>query len=354
MSHSFPPFIEIPFENNNTNPIYIAWGDYDNDNLVDLYICNYFSQPNQLLKNKGNGEFLDVTEKTQIKSTANSVFALWVDLNNDNWLDLFLINYKYENQLFQNNGNGTFQEIYSQTGLCEGHPAIIDIDSDGLLDIYLARGRKLYASSLKNQLFYNSGDFKFLAAPEKSFLTKDGYFDWPNWIDPENDYKPDLFVANTTSDEAKQNHIFRNNGDSTFNQFNLDGLEMGITGDNQFGDLDNDGDQDLIIFEFKGRRFCCCENDNGKYVQRTVSTEFMKESDGHEQEFWESLKLIDFDSDGRLDLQVRIHPIYSENALWIRFYRNLGNFNFVEMENPFSNPAMTWMEDVSWADIDND
>jgi len=352
--NQLPVFKEIPIENDNANPIYVAWGDYNNDNLIDLYICNSFSQPNQLLKNNGNGEFINVTENAQRQNLANSLIALWVDLNDDKWLDLFLINIKYENHLYQNKGDGTFQEIYTQTGLNKGHPAIVDINGDGLLDIYMARGRKLYSSALKNQLFYNSGNFKFIAAPEKSFLIKDEYFDWPNWIDPGNDFKPDLFVANTTSEAAKQNHIFRNNGDSTFNQFNPDAIEIGLTGDNQSGDLDNDGDQDLIIFEFKGHRFCFCENKNGQFVRRTVKTAFMPASDGQEQEFWESLKLIDFDFDGRLDLQVRIHPVYSENALRIRLFRNMGNFNFEEIENVFSPPGINWIEDISWADIDND
>lgn len=102
-----------------------AWGDYDNDGRLDLYITRYFSRPNLLFHNEGNGQFTAVSGAGAIITDANSsVGCSWGDYNKDGWIDMFVCNGQNQNDaLYKNNGNGTFTKIIND-------PVVLD-NNDG-------------------------------------------------------------------------------------------------------------------------------------------------------------------------------------------------------------------------------
>ena len=124
--------------------------DFDNDGWPDLFFANGAdlahgkrSPGNALYRNLGNGKFEDVTAKAGV--AGNGMFATGVtvgDYDNDGFLDIYVTGYG-GNQLFRNNGDGTFTEVTGKAGVggsgWSSSAAWIDYDRDGYLDLFVAR-----------------------------------------------------------------------------------------------------------------------------------------------------------------------------------------------------------------------
>ena len=139
----------------------VAWGDYDNDGFPDVFVSNTAAAPetNELYHNNGNATFTRITAGSIVNDQSYSIAAAWGDYDNDGWLDLFVGNrtvnaaVPQKNFLYHNNGDGTFTRIASgpiveyasNTGGC----AWGDYDNDGFLDLFV---------SAPNALFHNTGN----------------------------------------------------------------------------------------------------------------------------------------------------------------------------------------------------
>jgi len=124
-----------------------AFGDYDNDGDLDLYVANLADTlgapvSNVLYRNDGKGVFEDVTKEAGLEFAEYSLGAVFGDLDNDGYLDLYTITNGGPNILYQNNGNGTFKDVTVSAGVDDvgwgSNAALGDIDNDGYLDIYVA------------------------------------------------------------------------------------------------------------------------------------------------------------------------------------------------------------------------
>jgi hypothetical protein len=260
-----------------------AVGDYDNDGNKDLFVGGVHG--NRLYHNNGDGTFTDVTRKAGIDQPDSqygplwTVGAAWVDVNNDGLLDLFVVNYmswdirtepacmaaggrdycdpkfykKTPNQLFLNNGDGTFRDVSAESGI-RAHPGkgmgagIADFDLDGWMDIFVTNDK------LDNFLFHNKGGGKF---EEVAFETNVALREDAEWIsgmgvdfrDIDNDGYPDIvFVA--LDDETFP--IFRNTGKGDFADITRSS-GMGVLSLPMAGysptvcDFDNDGWKDIFV-----------------------------------------------------------------------------------------------------------
>jgi len=132
----------------------VAWGDYDNDLDLDLFICNDID-PEVLLRNDGGGIFTDVTPP-ELANAGRADGPAWGDYDNDGDLDLYVTNQSEPNKLFRNDGGGSFTDV-SVTPLNDagdGHGcAWADYNEDGLLDLYVCN-----ASDQPDRLFQNQED----------------------------------------------------------------------------------------------------------------------------------------------------------------------------------------------------
>ncbi|PCH67699.1 MAG: hypothetical protein COC01_05295, partial [Bacteroidetes bacterium] len=89
-----------------------TWADYDNDGFLDLFVVNgpASGENNILYNNNGDGTFTKISNDVVVMDSARSVGASWGDYDNDNDLDLYVANYDEENFLYINNGNGSFSK----------------------------------------------------------------------------------------------------------------------------------------------------------------------------------------------------------------------------------------------------
>ena len=125
----------------------VSVGDINNDGLPDVYLT-INRGPNKLYLNKGNFQFEDITESAGVAGTKPwSTGVVMVDINADGFLDIYVCNAgivsgdEQDNELFINNGDGTFSEKAEEYNLADSgittHAAFFDYDLDGDLDVYI-------------------------------------------------------------------------------------------------------------------------------------------------------------------------------------------------------------------------
>ena len=242
----------------------IVQGDYDNDGRPDILVLRggwETPQRKSLLRNNGDGTFTDVTMASGLGKVATGTqTAVWVDIDNDGWLDLFAGNESGQAQLFRNSGKGTFEDVAAAAGVdrrgFNKGVAAADYDNDGWAD--------LYVSNLggTNFLYRNNRDGTFAELARGAGVPGPGQ-GFPTWFfDYDNDGHDDLFVASfvTSVDEVARAYLrlprngqtlklYRNLGDGSFQDVTrptgLDKVLM-VMGAN-FGDIDNDGFLDIYL-----------------------------------------------------------------------------------------------------------
>ena len=123
-----------------------AWSDYDNDGDLDLYIGNETTEtltaPCQLFHNNGDGTFTDVAAAAGVENHRFTKAVVWGDYDADRDPDLYVSNFKGENRLYRNNGDGSFTDVANELNVSRpvrSFPAWFwDFDNDGVLDLYVS------------------------------------------------------------------------------------------------------------------------------------------------------------------------------------------------------------------------
>jgi enediyne biosynthesis protein E4 len=195
------------------NPI---WGDYDNDGWPDLFVSNYFNQRAFLYRNAANGSFDKILTGPVVAKIGNWTQGAWGDYNNDGLLDLFVSAGGHlateRNSLYQNNGDATFTAITTGPLVTEARQfhgcAWGDYDNDGFLDLFVLN----IATAGNNFLYHNNGDGGFEKIVGGSLVNESGFSNGCAWGDYDNDGFLDLFVANGGIDGRQKNFLYRNNG----------------------------------------------------------------------------------------------------------------------------------------------
>ena len=146
--------------NDGGNSTGASWGDYDNDGDLDLFVTNYFTENNFLYRNEGSGVFTKITTGQIVNDGGASVGSAWGDYDSDGDLDLFVSNDNDQNEfLYDNNGNGTFTKITTgdivNSGGRSNGATWGDYDLDGDIDLYVANGNQPVQQN--NFLFRNNG-----------------------------------------------------------------------------------------------------------------------------------------------------------------------------------------------------
>jgi hypothetical protein len=262
----------------------VAVADYNSDGCKDIFVGGVHR--NTLYKNNCDNTFTDVTVNSGLGSKPDaeygalwSVGAAWVDVNNDGLLDLFIVNYlawnaatepacdyqgrreychprfykKLPNQLFLNNGDGTFRDVSAESGI-RAHPgkgmgvAAADYTLDGRMDLFVAND-KVYNSFFRN---LGSGKFQEVAFDLNVALRENGEFISGMGTDSrdlDNDGYPDISVV-ALDDETFP--LFKNTGKGDFvdvtGPSKIGSLSLPMAGySTNIVDLDNDGWKDIFV-----------------------------------------------------------------------------------------------------------
>jgi hypothetical protein len=334
-----------------TGGLNLVQADYDNDGDADVLVLRGAWQgsqgryPNSLLRNNGGNTFSDVTEESGILSFHPTQAAAWGDYDNDGWLDLFIGNEStkddpHPSELYRNQRDGTFKNVAADygrdaLGFVKG-AAWGDYDNDGRLDLYVSQ------LGQPNRLFHNEGRrFRDVTAsagvaePIRSFAAWFWDYDNDGWLD--------LFVAAFDVGQlgdipaiymnrpaaSERPRLYRNNRDGTFTDATrASGLDrvLLIMGAN-YGDLDNDGWPDCYLGtgepDFRAllpnRMF---RNDAGKRFQDvTTSGGFGHLQKGHGVSFG------DIDNDGDQDVFAKMGGAYEGDAFRSMLFENPGHGN---------------------------
>lgn len=271
-----------------------AFVDYDDDGLLDLYVVNYVQfnihknpecsrkgiptyctpevlegESDRLYRNNGDGTFTNVTEKAGITAPpGKGLGVVCGDIDNDGDVDIFVANDTTPNLLYLNNGNGSFTEdaLFAGVALSEDGRAFSgmgvnlgDYDNDGLLDIIITNFQDQVNNLYQNTQngFFNDVSFA-TGIGEKSLP----YLAWGvDFVDFNNDGWLDIFVANGHLDDniamidpvgtyAQLNQLYWNKQGVSFVVSQISGKPK-VSRGTAFGDIDNDGDTDIIVANLK-------------------------------------------------------------------------------------------------------
>lgn len=229
-----------------------AWGDYDKDGFLDVYVCNYNwgdEISNWLFHNNGDLTFTELGEDLGVDNGSLTSFqAVWLDINHDTWPDLYVVNDKIPpNAMFLNQGNGSFTDISASSGsniVIDGMTnSVADFNHDGLLDIYITD------DGPANQLLQNQGNNFFSNVAPMLDLENSNLCWGAQWIDWDNDSNRDLYFVTTTPVMSNQNYFYKQDVDGLFSQYPQAFLFQDEVGafTNAKADFDQNGYEDLIL-----------------------------------------------------------------------------------------------------------
>ena len=344
--------------------IAVAWGDSDNDGDLDVAVGNY-TGVNELYLNNGDGSF---TQQDQFGESGTFAVA-WADFDNDGDQDIAVgRNNVGTNTIYLNNGDGTFTAGPTFGSRRTNSVAWADYDRDGDLD--LAVGNGLLGTDQQNQLYVNNGDGTFTRIAQFGLNQSASVV----WGDYDNDGDPDLAVGNGGFGYEQQNYLYVNNSDGTFTESAQFGGED--TACLAWGDCDNDGDLDMAVGNWNGgpnylyvnngdgtftgapqfgARDCNtlawgdCDNDgdldlavgNGDFTSADQNYLYINNADGtftEQAEFGlgstDAVAWGDYDRDGDLDVAVGNEHSPSQNYLYVNG-ENDGDFLILKLRGHF-------------------
>lgn len=232
----------------------VSFYDFDNDGWDDLTIA---IENDTIAFYKNNfGVFERIPAFIFIDGRVKQV--LWVDYDNDGHNDLFITQYGAPYKLYRNNGDFNFTDVSIQAGLPQLNlntwgAAFGDYDRDGYLDLYVA----MYETDAQtpenplrtNQLFRNNGDGTFTNVTSLAGVSNGLKLSFLGaWIDYDRDGWPDLYVINDRT--PFNNSLYRNNRDGTFTDV-APNIGADVIGQDPMtisvADFDNDGDYDIFM-----------------------------------------------------------------------------------------------------------
>lgn len=321
----------------------LAWGDYDNDGDLDLFVGSRGGLSH--LYRNDNGHFVDVSAQLGITDGDEVRAAAWGDFDGDGCLDLY-VGYAHTsavpNRLYHNDCHGHFTDVARQVGINDWgetrQVSFIDYDNDGDVDLYVAFRDK------PNRLYRNDGG-KFVEIGKEVGIADPRKTVGSAWFDYDQDGDLDLFVANQDGD---LNGFYRNDGGhftDIAHQLGIDGagrpLVYGGVGV-AVADYDNDGNLDMYVANY-GPSWLLHNDGHGHFTN--VAPQMGVAPDRH----LVTADWGDYDNDGRLDLYVTEYLNRVANVRDFLFHNEGDHFTDVT-------PAYILKHDathgVQWVDYD--
>ena len=372
LSTAAQPTLEAPFTQITDGPVVTqssqwttpAWGDYDNDGWLDLFVAAISSgSRNALFRNNRDGSFSKVTAGPVVTEASPGTYgAAWADYDNDGWLDLLVssANRSFQpSRLYRNTGNGSFVRLgaadVGALATDAAHAfgvAWADYDRDGFLDLFVANGPTDIPQV--DFLFHNERTGRF-ARVTNAITTSELATAHGGWADFDGDGHMELLVAQLVS----SNELYRTEEQGQFIDVtgnlppsNTIAASVGVAR----GDYDNDGDLDVVIINmgWQGpivRNWFCRNRGDGGF--EPVTSGLIAEDEEH----FASGSWVDYDNDGWLDLFVTVlgpGTSASDPRVFNRLYHNQGDGTFALVTTGSLVTKTGNAGGAAWGDYDND
>jgi hypothetical protein len=376
----------------------IAFIDYDNDGLLDLFVLSGKGGTNRMYHNEGGGRFRDVTEKLGLQSSGWAQGVCAGDIDNDGYTDLF-VTYWGGNHLYRNVGGKRFEDVTGKAHLTQDRVryntgcAFIDIDNDGKLDLFVSNYLKFDPATTpqpganpycfyrgiavncgprglpfdRNILYKNNGDGTFKDISEESGIAAPfGHYSLSVLTgDFNEDGLPDIYVACDQTPSL----LYINKGHGKFEEeavlrgvaFDENGKAMSGMGLDE-ADYNGEGHPSIFRTNFSDEFETLYHNrGEGNFDDVTLDAGL-----GQNTKYvgW-GTGFFDFNNDGWKDLllvnghvfpeveQLHIDIHYKDRAI---LYQNLGNGKFKDVTKD-AGPAFSELHSArgaAFGDIDND
>jgi hypothetical protein len=289
-----------------------AWGDYNYDGKMDIYIATGMNQPDLLYKNIGGGNFERITSCLPLQA-GHSGGICWADYNRDGYLDVLSVQHG-TNLLYKGTPNGQFEQVTTGPVVTDNgnHRRACwgDYNNDKYPDLFVVNG-----NNEKDNLYLNNKNGTFTKITTGDIVNDFYYGSGCSWGDYNNDGWLDLYVTN-----SGKNFLYKNNKNGTFTKITTGAIVNDE--DNSFGcnwgDYDNDGDLDMFVANNQLQKNCLYRNDGGDNFTKITGEIVANEVSSSVGASWG-----DYNNDGKLDLFV-VNQGYggpSENDF---LYKNTG------------------------------
>jgi len=378
----------------------VALIDYDEDGLLDVFLVNSLTvdmarakskSRSGLFRNKGDGTFVDVTEKSGVGDVGWGMGVAVGDFDNDGFDDLY-VTCLGPNRLFRNTGKGTFVDVTAKAGVGDSRfstgATFFDYDDDGRLDLFVTNYVGFDLDHLPpfgegptcqykgvpvqcgprglpgagDSLYRNNGDGTFTDVSKKAGVDDAiGYYGLDAVAsDFDGDGLVDLFVAN----DSTPNYHYRNNGDGTFKEVGFaSGLALNALGAEQgcmgvtLGDYDHDGLLDVFVTNFEDE-YNVLYRGLGKGAFADVSYESGLAAVSLPYVGW-GTKFFDYDNDGWADLLVVNGHAYPQRERYrqrMLLFRNNRDRTFADMTDRSGVPLLEARvsRGAAFGDVDGD
>ena len=353
--------------------------DFNSDGFLDIFCTSYGMEDQaQYFQNDGTGGFRNATAQAGINGIDGGLNCVHADYDGDGHKDILILRGGWlgsagvhPNSLLKNKGNGTFVDVTYEAGLNSKYPCqtatFLDYDLDGDLDLFF--GNEASPQFLiKSELFQNQGDGTFVNVSEQAGISFSRFVKGVAAGDYNNDGYPDLYISTLES----KNLLYQNQKNGTFKEVGkLAGVgEPQMSFPTWFFDINNDGWQDLYVGSFDTNRENMAGHDYAAELLKMPPMEeqprlYINQKNGTFKDVSQTYgvrKSIyamgsnygDLDMDGFLDFYIGTGTPHLGSTVPNRMFRNVAGKKFEEVTYSGGFGHVQKGHGVSFADLNND
>ncbi len=362
--------------------------DFDNDGYLDIITSSWdINDEMHYFRNDGEGNFIDQSEESKLKDITGGLNLMQMDFNNDGFKDVFVLrgawlrgNYgKQPNSLLMNNGDGTFSDVTTQSGLLSFHPTQTatwnDFNNDGWVDVFI--GNETWEGNALSgthpcELYLNNQDNTFTNVAKEASCDVLGFIKGVASGDYNNDGWKDIFVTSLSG----KRFLLKNKGlQGEIPVFEDVTDKAGLSSDSDrtfptwFWDYDNDGWLDIFAgdFTFDKSISSYCAEEALRIFKGTSGTVMLyrnnrdgtftnvsAESGTKRTAFAMSANFGDIDNDGFLDFYLGTGNPELESIIPNKLFKNVNGKKFIDVTKPARVGHLQKGHAISFADLDND
>lgn len=361
--------------------------DFNNDGYLDIVTSGWdLTDPMHYFQNNKDGTFSDLTERSGLKGITGGLNIQQTDYNNDGNLDIFVTRGAWNtdgfgnqpSSLLRNNGDGTFTDVTTESGLLFFHPTQAavwaDFNNDGWLDVFIGTensGNMDKGGVHHSALYINNHDGTFTNVTQKTHCDYIGFMKGVTAADYNNDGWPDIFIS--TLDGKK--HLLKNKGKSGMDVDFEDvtdksGIGRNINGTftTWFFDYNNDGWPDIMAADYRFNKSLAYyagaeasgkpEPDNGNiYLFRNnhdgTFTEVHKEAGLDKVVYSMGANFGDIDNDGYPDMYFGTGNPDFKSLVPNKLFKNIDGKRFVDITTSSRTGNLQKGHGVAFGDLRN-